>query len=328
MRKLLGRLSRSFGRTGSRHSSTPRPVTVENNTNNPQVQFIPTTEENNMADRAPEVKATDSVKNIQNNDFTAQNGEPGEKMVKHMCRAAHELLSERLRPLTTSHNWKELADLLGFNYDEILAFETGNDPVEALIRLWEFRDNDATIKRLKSCLKSMEREDILQDLKPFEERSFGLHNNSNLTHLPDDEMYDAFVCYAPEDVEFVKQLLQKMEGPPYNLRLCVDYRDILPGASELHGIAHIIEERCRKIIVILSPNFNRSAMADFQAQIGLSLSPDCKQRRLIPVKIEHCTIPIIYRFITHVDMTRTEVVEFIWGNLARSLGERADIVAL
>ncbi|EDO48942.1 predicted protein, partial [Nematostella vectensis] len=245
-------------------------------------------------------------------------------------------------------NWKELADLLGFNYDEILAFETGNDPVEALIRLWEFRDNDATIKRLKSCLKSMEREDILQDLKPFEaSHCLSIHQSQTpstggwdlkflrsklffltTSDLPDDEMYDAFVCYAPEDVEFVKQLLQKMEGPPYNLRLCVDYRDILPGASELHGIAHIIEERCRKIIVILSPNFNRSAMADFQAQIGLSLSPDCKQRRLIPVKIEHCTIPIIYRFITHVDMTRTEVVEFIWGNLARSLGERADIVAL
>ena len=86
-------------------------------------------------------------------------------------------------------------------------------------------------------------------------------------------MYDAFVCYARQDIGFAREILKRMESEPYHMRLCIDYRDILPGGANLSTVVHVIEKRCRKIVVILSEFFNNDEDADFQAKIGLSLSP-------------------------------------------------------
>jgi len=91
--------------------------------------------------------------------------------------------------------------------------------------------------------------------------------------LPDDEMYDAMVCYTRADQTFVNFLLQTLERSPYHLKLCIDYRDILPGGNELSVIVDVIEKRCRKVIVVISKDFEKDVNADFQAKIALGLSP-------------------------------------------------------
>lgn len=91
--------------------------------------------------------------------------------------------------------------------------------------------------------------------------------------LVSDEIYDGFICYAKEDREFASQILQKLEGPPYNLKICIDYRDYVPGNCKLNQMAQIIEDRCQRIVTILSPNFNDSQDAGYQVKIALNLSP-------------------------------------------------------
>ena len=56
------------------------------------------------------------------------------------------------------------------------------------------------------------------------------------------ELFDAFVCYSYPDMNFVKQMIQHLEGI-HGLKLCIHARDLLPGTSKHTVTAKLIEER-------------------------------------------------------------------------------------
>ena len=87
------------------------------------------------------------------------------------------------------------------------------------------------------------------------------------------ESYDAFVSYAAPDRPFAKEIVRRLEGKPYHMRVCIDDRDFVPGGCYFDAAAAAIEKRCKKVLVVLSENFNNSENADQQAKIALSLSP-------------------------------------------------------
>ena len=89
------------------------------------------------------------------------------------------------------------------------------------------------------------------------------------------EEYDVFICYAPPDKPFADEVLRKLEQWPYRFKVCIDYRDFLPGSgcSQLELSAKAIEQKCRKVLVIMSENLTDNAVTDFQAKVALSLSP-------------------------------------------------------
>lgn len=88
------------------------------------------------------------------------------KMVIHMNIAAHQLLSKLLRPDSLRSNWENLASLMGFSTEQIWNLRCDVDPVESIIRQWE-RQSDATIDKLLSFLREIERPDAIEDLQPF-----------------------------------------------------------------------------------------------------------------------------------------------------------------
>nr|ALG40991.1 MyD88 protein [Aulactinia veratra] len=253
-----------------------------------------------------------------------------EKLVRHMSNEGRRCISQLLGPHDhLGNDWKLLAEKLGFTAEEIRSLNEEREPVEVMLS----KCLGLTIPKLKVYLTNMERLDVVQELEGFEEETLipseykrrqqerGMRNYGQpSTVLPDDEKYDAFICYAPGDLQFAQQILKMLEAAPYHLKLCIDYRDILPGGETLSTTAHVIEKRCLKIIVILSEYFNNDETADFQAKIALNLSPGCRQKRLIPIKYENCTIPTIYRFITHLDYTNPHSQEYLWPNLAKALG--------
>lgn len=90
-----------------------------------------------------------------------------EKLVRNMSYDGHMLLSSRLGPSCASgKNYKPLASMLGYTYEEVLDLERKEDPVMYLLK--DRRFIDLTISRLKSCLLDMERLDVVEDLEPFE----------------------------------------------------------------------------------------------------------------------------------------------------------------
>ena len=89
-----------------------------------------------------------------------------EKLVLHMSLRAHERLYLYLRPDKPGHDWKTLADFMGFTNQEIQYYACDNNPVETIITVWERRPG-STVMQLLEYLEEMERMDLIQDLKSF-----------------------------------------------------------------------------------------------------------------------------------------------------------------
>nr|UCK81535.1 myeloid differentiation primary response protein MyD88 [Arenicola marina] len=142
------------------------------------------------------------------------------------------------------------------------------------------------------------------------------------TGLP--EYFDAFVCYTHDDILFVKEMTKMLEDR-HGLRLCIPERNVVPGCSHYTTISYLIEKRCKKMIVILSPDYLRSPECDFMTKFGHCLSPGARGKKMIPVLARApCSPPAILRAVTLVDFTKTDLVEWFWDRLAASLKEPGD----
>ncbi|KAG8537371.1 hypothetical protein GDO81_024641 [Engystomops pustulosus] len=87
------------------------------------------------------------------------------------------------------------------------------------------------------------------------------------------ESFDAFICYCPKDIEFVQEMIRRLEQTEYKLKLCVFDRDVLPGTCLWSITSELIEKRCRKMVVIISDDYLDSSECDFQTKFALSLGP-------------------------------------------------------
>ena len=87
-----------------------------------------------------------------------------------------------------------------------------------------------------------------------------------------NESYDVFISYAKADLEFAKEILQTLEDQ-YHITACIDYRDFLPGFHPLDQVVEVIENRCKKVIVIFTQEFFDCENCEFQAKVAMSLSP-------------------------------------------------------
>lgn len=87
----------------------------------------------------------------------------------------------------------------------------------------------------------------------------------------DTQVYDAFVAFAEEDIDFATELIETMEKQ-YGFKLCVKERDLIAGlAFEHKAIVELIAERCNRLIVILSPAFIKSSANRFVVNYAQAL---------------------------------------------------------
>ncbi|XP_013416180.1 myeloid differentiation primary response protein MyD88-like [Lingula anatina] len=255
-----------------------------------------------------------------------------------------------------SKDWKGLAELMGFMNDDISNFESMRDSYTLLIlKDWE-KQKDSMIATLFDYIQQLERYDILEDptiktqvennVKSYLQRQSKemeiekpLQDCEVSSAMEYDDMkedqykymttqdvqtgkamyYDAFVSYAEEDIGFVKKLISELEKPEYGLKLCVQARDLIPGASTNTVCAKLIEERCTRMVIILSPKFLNSAQCDFQIKFAQSLSPGSRGKKLVPIMYKCCDIPSILRHIAICDYTKQDLQEWFWNRLAMSL---------
>nr|AIZ97751.1 MYD88 [Cyclina sinensis] len=272
------------------------------------------------------------------------------------CRrqiALHLNLEGTMNEDNIINDYRGLAELVGFNYLEIKNFERNNSPTEQLLSDWTTRtDLSPTVGTLWKNLLSLERVDVLTDSKKYIERDCEKYleikarfqtsqipvQDNTVSQTPDHDVdeslfmgvddvihgkptiYDAFVCYNPEgkDLAFVRQLIQKLEVEN-GLKLFVPWRDDLPGASHNTVCAKLIEYRCKRMIIILSPSYLQSPACDFQTKFAHGLSPGSRNKKLIPVLIEDCVIPEIIRHVTCCNYTKKDLREWFWSRLISSL---------
>ncbi|BFZ06502.1 hypothetical protein BsWGS_09541 [Bradybaena similaris] len=253
-------------------------------------------------------------------------------------------------------NFGGLAELVGFDGLEIENMERAASPTKQLLDDWKKRpDLQPTVGRLMEFLAKLGREDTLTELheditaevinflehpKNFEKMSSAPIQDHTVSAGPGYEeppvlftrqdvtdgsitYYDAYVCYNPSgdssnDLTFVRELIQRFEKK-YKFRLFVPYRDDLAGLND-HAInARIISERCRHMIVVLSPNFLSSPACEFQSTFAHALSPGARNKRIVPIKIAECPTPNILRIMACCDFTKKDLWDWSWERLAKSI---------
>ncbi|XP_077977598.1 toll-like receptor 2 [Glandiceps talaboti] len=79
--------------------------------------------------------------------------------------------------------------------------------------------------------------------------------------------YDAFVSHSYKDQDWILQVLRpKLETPPHNFKLCLDFRDFAVGSLIADNIMNAIEES-RKTIFILTQQFIDSEWCYFELEM-------------------------------------------------------------
>ncbi|XP_033116855.1 myeloid differentiation primary response protein MyD88-like [Anneissia japonica] len=234
-------------------------------------------------------------------------------------------LSRNLNPpMPRGNDWKGLADELEFTYLDIRNIDLNKDPTGELLDIWGGQ-KDATICALVKALEEIERYDVLKDADKWNrdriqvaEVSSPLLNSSNTSSTADS--YDAFVCYTEKDAPFVIEMMKMLETEsPNSIKLCVEFRDILPGASWASASVDLIGRRCRRMIVVLSPDFKGTPQCDFQTKFALSLAPGTEKRRIIPIMYKQCEVPEILAHLTICNYTKKDLRPWFWSRLAQTL---------
>ncbi|KAJ6653797.1 hypothetical protein lerEdw1_008687 [Lerista edwardsae] len=86
-----------------------------------------------------------------------------------------------------------------------------------------------------------------------------------------DSTYDAFVIYSSEDQDWVKRELEDpLEGGVPRFRLCLYYRDFVPGVSIITNIIKEGFQSSRKVIAVVSSHFLESRWCNFELEVAQS----------------------------------------------------------
>jgi predicted phosphodiesterase len=136
------------------------------------------------------------------------------------------------------------------------------------------------------------------------------------TSTPNQPEYDAFISYSHRDEKWVHSwLLPRLEGG--GLRVCVDFRDFEPGAPSITEMERAVRQS-RKTLLVLTPNYLASEWTEFENILASTLDPAARRRRIIPLFLEQCKLPLRIRSLTYLDFTGSDQ-EFQLRRLLRAI---------
>ena len=210
-----------------------------------------------------------------------------------------------------ARDYRGIAQQLNLSYSEITQLEKLFDPCGSLLSYQQVAK--LSVFDLFELLISIGRFDILDDMIPviLDDVIIRInrdHNQSEQKLVPIQHestiWYDAYVCYADSDLDFVRSLTEYLETPAVGFRLFVRDRDLMVGNWVYETFARLIETQCRRMIIILSPDFFKSHDCKFQSMFAAGLAIEKCQRILIPIIYKRCeTIPSILRLMSKIDMS-------------------------
>lgn len=234
--------------------------------------------------------------------------------------------------------WKGLAELCTIERYVISSLENNPDPVKELLGLWQNKP-ESTVRQLVINLEKLDRYDIVDDITPllvadihyFKENpeahktQVALNPDSEKYVLTKDDAentkpfhYNAFLLYADDDIDFATRVLYTMEKD-YDFRFCVKDRDLIGGTFEHKAIVKLIEERCDRLVVILTPSFFSSPANNFFLDCAQTISIVKRQRKIIPCIYKPCPNmpPEMYCYYM-LDYTKPKIWNF-WNKLSDSI---------
>ncbi|RZB89897.1 myeloid differentiation primary response protein MyD88-B-like [Asbolus verrucosus] len=236
-------------------------------------------------------------------------------------------------------NWRGLAALCDIDPSYLDSIGESSDPTDKVLNRWYEKAPDcSTIQQLQRFLEEMDRFDVIEDIKelidedikifetkPYEIRPPNLNADKYIITTDDVlrinegrplEIYDAFVLYDQDDIDFAIQLLDTMEKE-YGMKFCVKDRDLVGGGLEMDKMIKLITERCKRLIVILSDSFFKSSANQYYLRFAHAYGIE-SERKIIPCKYKDCNLPPEMRYLFTLDHRRMGVFNF-WDKLRDSL---------
>ena len=127
--------------------------------------------------------------------------------------------------------------------------------------------------------------------------------------------YDAFISYSSRDSRWVQErLLSALES--HNLRVCIDYRDFIVGASGLDNM-EIAVQSSRKTLLVLTPSWINSEWTNFEALLAQVKDPAGRGRRLLPLMVIKTPLPLRLEMLSYLDLTEQADWDFQIRRLIR-----------
>lgn len=140
-----------------------------------------------------------------------------------------------------------------------------------------------------------------------------------LTVMPDEFKFDVFISYSSHDQAWVRgELLTRIEKT--GLRAFVDFRDFTRGAPSIKECERGVE-KCRKTLVVLTPNYLKSGWAEFENIMVQTLDPANRDLRLLPLLKAPCDKPLRIGALTHIDFTDGADRDLAWRQLLVALSK-------
>jgi hypothetical protein len=130
--------------------------------------------------------------------------------------------------------------------------------------------------------------------------------------------YDAFISYSHHDKEWVRGWLLPRLGAAC-LRVCIDFRDFELGAPTLLEMERAVLQS-RKTLLVLTPDYLASEWAKLGHFLTSTLDPAAQQRRVIPLLLKPCELPLHIGGLTCLDFTQPSEREYQCLRLVVAIG--------
>lgn len=113
--------------------------------------------------------------------------------------------------------------------------------------------------------------------------------------------YHVFVSYSHRDQAWVTRwLVPRLKRA--RLKVCLDVESFEPGAPSLTEMERAVRES-RKTLLVLTPNYLRSQWTEFENVLVQTIDPAARARRVIPLLLGRCRVPLRIGMLVRVDFT-------------------------
>ena len=132
--------------------------------------------------------------------------------------------------------------------------------------------------------------------------------------LPHGMLYHVYFSHTYKDRGWVKEMLRKLEAPPYNMRCCFADRDFTPGVPTLDNMSYATRSSL-KIVMVLSPDFVEDSLCEHEIRMTLDMGIRVRRRSIIPVMLRPCRPPDFLGRLSYIEVGN----EHFWENFVSAI---------
>ncbi len=126
---------------------------------------------------------------------------------------------------------------------------------------------------------------------------------------------DIFISYSHDDSKWVKEvLLPKLES--HGFSVVIDFRDFKTGSFGVDEMERGVLQT-RRTLLVLSKSYLSSEWAKFENVMAQTSDPSAVKRKIIPILISDCDIPLRLKIITYRDLRNDDQEQ--WDLLIRDI---------